>query len=290
LTHFLSVQVDEYKQLKESLNRMPNLRQPEQNPQATILEQPHKDVPPHEDHQVERVKSAYEQQQEQQRLEAQRAEERRQIQMRQEALQAQRERVLKEREQRLKEEQEREQQQHREADRREQQLREEHQRKKTEYENMDNDIVQGEEDGHIDDEEGETERLPPRRQECLNLCVLRVCVQMAGNPDQQEDTLDDQYQEEGEDEAQEDIAAGQKREDEVEEEGEDPYNEDNIEQVAFYPRIFNSEMQHFIPTSQTGNDVIIKNVPLRYTGGAKEIHYLSGSDEIPSFAVPSIFL
>lgn len=36
--------------------------------------------------------------------------------------------------------------------------------------------------------------------ECLNLCVLRVCVQMAGNPDQQEDTLDDQYQEEGEDE------------------------------------------------------------------------------------------
>lgn len=78
--------------------------------------------------QVERVKSAYEQQQEQQRLEAQRAEERRQIQMRQDALQAQRERVLKEREQRLKQEQEREEQQHREADRREQLLREEHQR------------------------------------------------------------------------------------------------------------------------------------------------------------------
>lgn len=74
------------------------------------------------------MKSAYEQQQEQQRLEAQRAEERRQIQMRQEALQAQRERVLKEREQRLKEEQERELQHHREADRREQLMREEHQR------------------------------------------------------------------------------------------------------------------------------------------------------------------
>lgn len=83
----------------------------------------------HEAHaQVERVKSAYEQQQEQQRLEAQRAEERRQIQMHQEALQVQRDKVLKEREQRLKQEQQREQQQHREADRREQLLREEHQR------------------------------------------------------------------------------------------------------------------------------------------------------------------
>lgn len=77
---------------------------------------------------MERVKSAYEQQQEQQRLEAQRAEERRQIQMHQEALQVQRDKVLKEREQRLKQEHEREQQQHREADRREQLLREEHQR------------------------------------------------------------------------------------------------------------------------------------------------------------------
>ncbi len=83
----------------------------------------------HEAHgQVERVKSAYEQQQEQQRLEAQRAAERRQIQMHQEALQVQRDRVQKEREQRLKQEQEREQQQNREADRREQLLREEHQR------------------------------------------------------------------------------------------------------------------------------------------------------------------
>lgn len=31
----------------------------------------------------------------------------------------------------------------------------------------------------------------------INVCV---CFQMAGNPDQQEDTLDDQYQEDGEDE------------------------------------------------------------------------------------------
>lgn len=62
--------MDEYKQLRESLNRAPNIRQPEQNhapqhPQAAaiapeshvhaaqqtaILEQPHKDKPAHEDH------------------------------------------------------------------------------------------------------------------------------------------------------------------------------------------------------------------------------------------------
>lgn len=74
------------------------------------------------------VKSAYEQQQEQQRLVAQRAEEHKQVLLRQEALQAQRDKVLKEREQRLKEEQQREEQQHKEADRREQLLREEHHR------------------------------------------------------------------------------------------------------------------------------------------------------------------
>uniref|UniRef100_A0A8D3BFK5 Golgi integral membrane protein 4 n=1 Tax=Scophthalmus maximus TaxID=52904 RepID=A0A8D3BFK5_SCOMX len=215
------VQVDEYKQLKESLNRVPNPRPPEQHaaPQeakAAAVRAPdshvhqdqesaiHKQEPAHENHQgmvtreslrslyyedkgpydnskntqiaisplssqVERVKSAYEQQQEQQRLEAQRSEERRQIQVRQEALRAQREKVLKEREQRLKAEQEKEVQHHRDADRREQLLREEHLRsgfesvgnllKKTEYENMDNDIVQGEEEGHTVDEQGETGKM-----------------------------------------------------------------------------------------------------------------------------------
>lgn len=69
------MQVDEYKQLKESLNREPSLRLPEQNPvpqqlqaaaaapeshihetqQATILEQPQKEEPTHEeDHQGHR--------------------------------------------------------------------------------------------------------------------------------------------------------------------------------------------------------------------------------------------
>lgn len=93
---------------------------------------PHADLHPeiqlHHEVQASRVKSPYEEQQEQQRLEAQRAEERRQIQMHQEALRAQRERVLREREQKLKEEREKEEQQHREADRQEQLLREEQQR------------------------------------------------------------------------------------------------------------------------------------------------------------------
>ncbi|XP_037124585.1 Golgi integral membrane protein 4a isoform X1 [Syngnathus acus] len=240
------VQVNEYKELKESLNKAPNMRQPEQNSvlqqpdpksqQAFVLKQPNEEVPVlKEDHHdtasrldqqepkvqshpttsekdeegdaerkrelaeeemaqagqpqkleeedpdqqreeqreddeseqeleqpdenaldsqkhqllkpqqgVERAKSAYEQQQEQQRLEVLKAEERRLIQMRQDSLQAQREKVLREREAKLKEEQEREKQQHQEADRREQLLREEQQRKKAEYEDMDHDLDQRE--------------------------------------------------------------------------------------------------------------------------------------------------
>lgn len=51
--------MDEYKQLRESLNRVPNLRQPELNSiaiapesqQATVLKQPDKEDPAHEDDQ-----------------------------------------------------------------------------------------------------------------------------------------------------------------------------------------------------------------------------------------------
>ncbi|XP_029629639.1 Golgi integral membrane protein 4a isoform X1 [Salmo trutta] len=103
--------------------------------------------------QVERVKSAYEQQQEQQRLEAERTQRTRELQLRQEALLAQRMRVQREREQRLRAQHEREEEQHREADRREQLLKEEQIRKKSNYDNMDNDIVQGDEEPHIDDDE-----------------------------------------------------------------------------------------------------------------------------------------
>ncbi|XP_053278413.1 Golgi integral membrane protein 4a [Pleuronectes platessa] len=250
-------------------NALDQLRhQPQPDPHAEVHQE---DQLQHEAHaQVEHVKSAYEQQQEQQRLEAQRAAESRQIHVRQEALRVQRKKVMMEREQRLKEEQDREHQQHKEADRREQLLREEHQRKKTEYENMNNDIVEGEEDGHTDDEdegdphklnegeekEGEDQRVPsqqgdvdgeldpnedpnnqgedefeeagddqpqhrvteeeeevvdeeeepaaPAQHIDAHPVPRQPAVEeelvMAGNPDQQEDTLDDQYQEEVEDE------------------------------------------------------------------------------------------
>lgn len=83
-------------------------------------------VAPAEAHaQVERVKSAYEQQKEQQRLAAQLAEERRQLHLRQETLQKQQLEQQKEREERLRLQREREQQQNREADLKEQQLRQE---------------------------------------------------------------------------------------------------------------------------------------------------------------------
>ncbi|XP_046891470.1 Golgi integral membrane protein 4a isoform X5 [Hypomesus transpacificus] len=110
---------------------------------------------------VERVKSAYEQQQEQQHLEAQRAQEQRALQLHQEALQAQREKEQREREQRLKEQQEKEAQHNKEADRQEQLLREEHLRRRSQYENMDNDIAQGEDDPHADEEEEKDTHLQP---------------------------------------------------------------------------------------------------------------------------------
>ncbi|XP_027731579.1 Golgi integral membrane protein 4 [Vombatus ursinus] len=52
---------------------------------------------------------------------------------------------------------------------------------------------------------------------------------MAGNPDQQEDNVDEQYQEEGEEEGQEDLAEERKRE--LERNAEEPYgeNDDNVD-------------------------------------------------------------
>ncbi|XP_056906153.1 Golgi integral membrane protein 4a isoform X1 [Takifugu flavidus] len=230
---------------------------------------------------LEHMKSPFDQ-----HLEAQRAEERRRIQLRQADLQLQRER-----EQRLKEEQ-----QHTDTNREEQQSLSygAGNRRRTAYENMDTDIVQGEEDHHTDDEDRDThllneeeeeeemkveQKVPPHQQAVIDgeldpeddpnnqgedefdeaedeqpqhrvteeedeeepaalgqhrdthshqeppAPAVEEELVMAGNPDQQEDTVDDQYQEDLEDEAQEDVAGGQKR-DVMEE---DPYNED-IEQ------------------------------------------------------------
>ncbi|XP_041732803.1 Golgi integral membrane protein 4a isoform X7 [Coregonus clupeaformis] len=203
-----------------ALNRQ--RRQPQLDPQSDIHLVPETHLQ-QEAHvaQVERVKSAYEQQQEQQRLEAERAQRTRELQLRQEALQAQRMSVQRERELRLRAQHERAEQQHREADRREQLLKEEQLRKKSDYGNMNNDIVQGDEEPHIDDDEERNTHLEEEEdeQEEEDHRVPQL-QEMAVNPDQQEDNLDEQYPEE--DEVQEDLAMGQKRE-------EEPYNEDNGE-------------------------------------------------------------
>lgn len=97
---------------------------------------PHADQHPEVDLQQQRqrearapIKSPYQEQQEQQRLEAQRAKERQLILFRQQALQAAKERVQQERERKLREQQQREEQLHRETDAREQRLREEQQQR-----------------------------------------------------------------------------------------------------------------------------------------------------------------
>ncbi|XP_062328389.1 Golgi integral membrane protein 4a isoform X4 [Osmerus eperlanus] len=185
-------------------------RQPQPDPLVELHHEAHLHQEAHSE--VERVKSAYEQQQEQQRLEAQRAQEQRALQLHQEALQAQREKEQREREQHLKEQQEKEAQHNQEADRQEQLLREEHLRRRSQYENMDNDIAQGEDDPHADEEEEKDTPLQPEEG-------------------------DEKHDEEGHrvpvhQEVLEDLAGAQKREDEVEEEEEegDPYNEENLEQ------------------------------------------------------------
>ncbi|XP_016308523.1 Golgi integral membrane protein 4-like isoform X2 [Sinocyclocheilus anshuiensis] len=277
----------------EAEEEEPQANQPDEN--ALEREQHHgHEVAPAEARvqhtQVERVKSAYEQQQEQQRLAAQLAEERRQLHLRQEALQKQQLQQQKEREERLRLQRERVEQHNREADLKEQQLQQEMLRKKAQYENMDADIVQGEEEPQIaeekevnvhheearqeeadhvhhederpveaevdpeddpnnqgEDEFEEAEQHRPHEEEDeeevapvghpdMHLAVEKQHqppaeeqLVMAGNPDQQEDALDEQYQEDGDDEAQDELVDNQKREAVREEEG-DPYNEENGEQ------------------------------------------------------------
>ncbi|XP_070982875.1 Golgi integral membrane protein 4-like isoform X2 [Oncorhynchus clarkii lewisi] len=244
-------------------------RQPQLDPQNDIHLVPETHLQQEAHVTQERVKSAYEQQQEQQRLEAERTQRTRELQLRQEALLAQRMTVQRERELRLRAQRAREEEQHREADRREQLLKEEQIRKKSNYENVDNDIVQGDEEPHTDDDEErdphmerdeEDHRRVPQLQEGAvegdpeddpnnqgedefdvaeeqhlqhreeeeadthpnpNHPAVDEELVMAVNPDQQEDNRDEMYPE---DEVQEDLAGGQKREEE-----EEPYNKENEE-------------------------------------------------------------
>ncbi|XP_051512468.1 Golgi integral membrane protein 4-like isoform X2 [Myxocyprinus asiaticus] len=282
---------EEFDLAQSEVEEEPHANQPDENALAREEHQAHQEVAPAEvqvQHaQVERVKSAYEQQQEQQRLVAQLTEERRQLHLRQEALQRQQLQQQKEREEQLRLQREREEQQNREADLKEQQLQQEMIRKKSQYENMDADIIQGEEDPHIaeenegnihheeprqdgeehvhheveeerpveadvdpkddpnnqgEDEFEEAEQQQPQEEEPAPVGRPDMHLPrehqhqphageqlvMAGNPDQQEDTLDEQYQEDGDDEAQDELLDNQKPAAVIEEEG-DPYNEENGE-------------------------------------------------------------
>ncbi|XP_041119290.1 Golgi integral membrane protein 4-like isoform X2 [Polyodon spathula] len=225
----------------------------------------------------QRLKSAYEEQLDQQRLVARREEEARQLKERQDSLHRQRLREQMDRQQQLRE---RELQMQREADHKEQILRRRQQqqqlRQQQENENIDADIVDEEQDvkkqndghehPHVEEErhkqqdedpedehakedanpqedpnnQGEDEfeeaekekhsNIPDgnaeHKKHLENMAKPDVHEQlvMAGNPDQQEDTLDEQYQEEGEEEVHDDMVEGPKVQ---EEEKEAAYNKEN---------------------------------------------------------------
>ncbi|XP_060098443.1 Golgi integral membrane protein 4 isoform X4 [Heteronotia binoei] len=248
---------------------------------------------------ITRYKSAYEEQLEQQRLAAQRAEEATRLREHQESLHQGRLQEQLLRQQQL---QEKELSFRRQAEQDEEQFKH-HLSQQSHYDNLDQDIVQGEEQGAqeedenyerhnqhpqeaeeedqnnaneqrdqdpdhqaeselskearkaaVDDvnpaddpnnqgedefEEAEQEReetlpeedkpLKPHDQKQENPEVEEHLV-MVGNPDQQEDNVDEQYQEEGEEEAQGDLTEEKKRD--LEHNGEEPYgeNDENAEE------------------------------------------------------------
>ncbi|XP_015284947.1 PREDICTED: Golgi integral membrane protein 4 isoform X2 [Gekko japonicus] len=248
---------------------------------------------------ITRYKSAYEEQLEQQRLAAQRAEEATRLREHQESLHQGRLQEQLLRQQQL---QEKELSFRRQAEQDEEQFKH-HLSQQSHYDNLDQDIVQGEEQGTqeedenyvrhnqhpqeaeeedqnnaneqrdqdrghqaesepnkdarkaaVDDvnpaddpnnqgedefEEAEQEReetlpeedkpLKPHDQKQENPEVEEHLV-MVGNPDQQEDNVDEQYQEEGEEEAQGDLTEEKKRD--LERNGEEPYgeNDENAEE------------------------------------------------------------
>uniref|UniRef100_A0A673FZW0 Golgi integral membrane protein 4a n=1 Tax=Sinocyclocheilus rhinocerous TaxID=307959 RepID=A0A673FZW0_9TELE len=270
------VQVDEYKQLKETLNKMPSLRhksaqlvQPVQNRNAEEPHQPQDAQPEAEKHdEVQKPQSQHREED----GEMGGAEERRRELAEEEMEQAGLPQKLEEEFDVAHIEAEEEEPQANQPD--ENALERE---KKAQYENMDADIVQGEEEPQIAEEKGdqvnvhhearpveaevdpeddpnnqgedefeEAEQHQPHEEEEEEVAPIghpdmHLAVEnrhqppaeeqlvMAGNPDQQEDALDEQYQEDGDDEAQDELVDNQKRE-AVREQERDPYNEENGEQ------------------------------------------------------------
>uniref|UniRef100_G3X305 Golgi integral membrane protein 4 n=1 Tax=Sarcophilus harrisii TaxID=9305 RepID=G3X305_SARHA len=252
--------VEEQDQAPDEQERAWKEQQEQQEEETNVLtEHAHVEALPSEKA-VTKVKSAYEEQLEQQQLAARRAEEAHQLRERQESLHKQRLQEHLLRQQRL---QERELALRRQAELEEEHHRQKRLRQQARYDAMDNDIVQGAEEQGIQEEEGgaagedvnpaddpnnqgedefeeaeqvreenlaEENEVPKQNSQKQGNAEVEEHLVMAGNPDQQEDNVDEQYQEEGEEEGQEDLTEEKKQE--LEHNAEEPYGE-NDENVFF---------------------------------------------------------
>ncbi|KAK3548977.1 hypothetical protein QTP70_022647 [Hemibagrus guttatus] len=226
------VQVDEYKQLKETLNKMPSLKKPEELQPAAAQS---KQAEQHQNIEVSstqgnHIKSAYEQQQEEQRhLAARLEEEQRQLLQRQEELQREREerermerekeekkRLQKEREENERLEREREERERMEREKEERRQREEQQnrqlheqqrqeeqlRKKSLYENVDPEVAHPNEQNNVHHEElqGQNEDTHVHREEQ----TMEADIDPADDPNNQgEDEFEEAEQQVHEEEEEE---------------------------------------------------------------------------------------
>ncbi|XP_042194989.1 Golgi integral membrane protein 4a isoform X1 [Callorhinchus milii] len=193
-------------------------------------DQENNDLNRNEPNEIERKrrKSPYEEQLEQQKLANIRAEEARKLKEHQETLHQQRLKEYMERQQYL---QKRERELQEEAERKELLLRQEQLRQELEFQNEDVPEAEDEQDVREEEEEEEVDDENNPREEPEDVVnedhrpeqeAMEQQVKIAGNPDQQEDNLDDQYQDEGEEEVQEDLIEEAKK---VEENVEGPYTE-----------------------------------------------------------------
>ncbi|XP_038671587.1 Golgi integral membrane protein 4-like isoform X3 [Scyliorhinus canicula] len=228
-------QVEEYKQLRETLNKMPSLRQTEQKPPPNVEQSQQGVAEPiqyhnklgtqdqipyrsegdqHDEVQMKTHKSPYEQQLEQQRLAQVRAEESRKLKERQDALHQQRLREYMDRQERL---------QH-EAAQKEELLRQEQSRHQSDFNNDEAAEGDDERDVREEEEEVEDENNPHDEAEDEDPEIVNedhhtqhetINQQIGGNPDQQEDNLDEQYQDEGEEEVDEKEGEANEQEEEA---------------------------------------------------------------------------
>ncbi|XP_078267108.1 uncharacterized protein LOC144599722 isoform X3 [Rhinoraja longicauda] len=209
-------QVEEYKQLRETLNKMPSLRQGEQKPPSFNGDQSHQGVAdpltfqerqgehgqvPHKVDETERKqKSPYEEQLEQQRLADLREEEARKLKERQDALHQQRLREYMDHQQQLQQE-----------ERHKEELVQQEQFKRQADFHRDDAAAETEDEHDVreeeEEEEGDDDHNPHEEAEDQDPEIVNeehqteheaLKQQIEGNPDQQEDNVDEQYQDDEE--------------------------------------------------------------------------------------------